>query len=106
MWLISLPGFACTLFVSVQVSQEHSTEFRSSTQKFGDMLSEAVSTINGGVELELPDERFVQQYDLKHINSAKDDPLALDEMERCITEWCRVTEDLLAQVSALRRIWA
>eukprot|EP00983_Pelagomonas_calceolata_P097126 1158208-Pelagomonas_calceolata.AAC.46 len=61
------------------------------------MLSEAVSTVSGGVELELPDERFVTQYDLKHLNNAKDDAQCVEEMERCITEWCRATEDLLAQ---------
>mmetsp|Transcript_5388 Transcript_5388/g.12712 ORF Transcript_5388/g.12712 Transcript_5388/m.12712 type:complete len:4322 (-) Transcript_5388:507-13472(-) len=85
-----------------KVPQEHTAEFRSSTQKFGNMLSEAVSTVSGGVELELPDERFVTQYDLKHLNNAKDDAQCVEEMERCITEWCRATEDLLAQTNRIK----
>jgi hypothetical protein len=64
------------------------------------LRAQAVSTISGGVELELPEERFVSQYDLKvsSLNAAAADMQASEDMERCITDWCKATEDLLAQV--------
>ncbi len=45
--------------------QEHVQEFLASTSKFGSMLTEAVSTVSGGVELRMPDGRFTDSLDMK-----------------------------------------
>ncbi len=44
---------------------DHTAEFKVTTQKFAHMLTEAVSTVNGGVELRKPEPPLSEQYDLK-----------------------------------------
>lgn len=88
-----------------KVPQEHTSEFCSSTQKFGNMLTEAVNTVTGGVELRKPEQRFVEQYgELKpaSLNAVVADEAAMREFEDCVTEWCKDTEDLLAQTNRIK----
>lgn len=77
--------------------QENTREFISGTSKFGSMLTEAVNTITGGVELRKPDPKYVEQYDLKQAsyNQALTDEGAAAELEECLNEWCAETERLL-----------
>lgn len=87
-----------------KVSQEHTTEFRSSAQKFGSMLGEAVAIVTGGIELRKPEQSFVDQYELKpaSLNAAAADHSALREFDDCVTEWCKETESLLAQTNRIK----
>lgn len=84
--------------------QDHATEFCSTTLKFGSMLTEAVNTVSGGVELRKPEQRFVDQYDLKpaSLNAALADEAGMHEFEECMTDWCKVTEELLAQTNRIK----
>lgn len=45
-----------------KMSTEYLEDFLSSTAKFGSMLTEAVATVSGGVELRMPDPRYIDQY--------------------------------------------
>lgn len=87
-----------------KVPQDQASEFRSSTQKFSNMLTEAVHTVGGGVELRKPEQPFVDQYDLKpaSLNAAVADDRAMTEFEECVVEWCKITEDLLAQTNRIK----
>jgi dynein heavy chain len=87
-----------------KVTHEHADEFKSSTYKFGNMLTEAVSTVSGGVELRKPEQRFVDQYDLKpaSLNAAAADEQAIADAEEALTDWCKATEELLAQTNRIK----
>ena len=87
-----------------KVPTEHVTEFVSSTQKFGSMLTEAAHTVTGGVELNKPDTKYVEQYDLKQasFNAAAADEGALMVMEDCLSAWCKETEGLLKQTNNIK----
>ena len=87
-----------------KVPQEHTAEFKTTSQKFGSMLSEAVSTVNGGVELRIPEQRYVERYDLKpsSLNQAAADESAMNEFEDCLSEWCKETETLLRQTNRIK----
>jgi dynein heavy chain len=68
------------------------TEFQAATRKFGQVLTEAVSTVGGGVELAVPDAALTDALDLKpaSVNAAVADEATLGAFEACITEWCKV----------------
>eukprot|EP00798_Chlamydomonas_sp_ICE-L_P031303 gene31303-6451_t len=87
-----------------KVQPEHSAEFVSWTSKFGSMLTEAVNTVNGGVELVKPEPKYVDQYELKPttINAALGDESCMTNLEDCITEWCKETETLLAETNRIK----
>jgi dynein heavy chain len=87
-----------------KVTHEHADEFKSSTYKFGNMLTEAVATVSGGVELRKPEQRFVDQYDLKpaSLNAAAADEQAIADAEEALTDWCKATEELLAQTNRIK----
>jgi dynein heavy chain len=84
--------------------QDQTKEFVGATQKFGSMLSEAVTTVTGGVELKKPESKYVDQFDLKQAayNQALADESASSEFEECLTEWCVETERLLAQTNKIK----
>ena len=83
---------------------DQAKEFVGTTQKFGSMLSEAVTTVTGGVELRKPESRFVDQYDLKQAayNQALADESAAREFDACLTSWCQDTERLLAETNKIK----
>ncbi len=87
-----------------KVTSDSAQEFKSTTQKFGNMLTEAVATVSGGVELAKPDAPLLDSYDLKpaSLNAAVADENALKAFEDCITEWCKATEELLAQTNRIK----
>nr|Q39575.1 RecName: Full=Dynein gamma chain, flagellar outer arm [Chlamydomonas reinhardtii]7KZM_C Chain C, Dynein gamma chain, flagellar outer arm [Chlamydomonas reinhardtii]7KZN_C Chain C, Dynein gamma chain, flagellar outer arm [Chlamydomonas reinhardtii]7KZO_C Chain C, Dynein gamma chain, flagellar outer arm [Chlamydomonas reinhardtii]8GLV_AD Chain AD, Dynein gamma chain, flagellar outer arm [Chlamydomonas reinhardtii]8GLV_AX Chain AX, Dynein gamma chain, flagellar outer arm [Chlamydomonas reinhar len=87
-----------------KMSTEYLEDFLSSTAKFGSMLTEAVATVSGGVE-PMPDPRYIDQYgDLRPagITQAAGDDDTLQEMEECLTEWCREAELLLNQTNKIK----
>jgi len=86
---------------------DQAKEFVGTTQKFGSMLSEAVTTVTGGIELRKPESRFVDQYapgDLKQsaFNQALNDTSASKEFEACLTNWCQDTERLLVETNKIK----
>ncbi|PNH08753.1 Dynein gamma chain, flagellar outer arm [Tetrabaena socialis] len=86
-----------------KVPQEHVADFLASTAKFGSMLTEAVSTVTGGVELRMPDPKYTELEMRPAVlaNAAADDD-TLHEMEECLTEWCREAEFLLNQNNKIK----
>ena len=83
---------------------DQTKEFVGTTQKFGSMLSEAVTTVTGGVELRKPEPRYVEQYDLKlaSYNQALADDSASREFEDSLTTWCIETERLLSETNKIK----
>lgn len=86
-----------------KVPAEHTVEFRGSSQKFGSMLTEAVATVTGGVELRSPEGRYLE-VDLRPgaLAQATADEELLAEVEGCLTEWCREAEFLLNQTNKVK----
>lgn len=82
---------------------EHLEEFLASTAKFGGMLTEAAASLSGGVELTMPDPKYAD-LDLKPaaLASAAGDEDVLQDMEECLTDWCREAEALLHQTNKIR----
>ncbi|MEW5318622.1 MAG: hypothetical protein WDW38_009830 [Sanguina aurantia] len=71
------------------VTPEHTTDFVGATLKFGAMLSEAVATVSGGVELRKPEGRYTDHHELKPsaFAAAAADPDTLRALEECLQEW-------------------
>lgn len=86
-----------------KVPQDNLSEFLSSAQKFGSMLTEAVATVTGGVELRMPDYKYVDiELRPAALASAAGDADTLEEMEGCLNEWCREAELLLHQTNKIK----
>lgn len=84
--------------------KENTKEFVAGTAKFGSMLTEAVNTVSGGVELQKPEQRYVDTYDLKPaaFNQALADETAARDLEACLITWCVETEQLLSQTNKVK----
>lgn len=79
-------------------------EFISDTGKLSTMLSEAVQTVSGGVELSKPASSTVNKYEAKpsaYATAAADEASAR-EVEQCLTAWCIEAERLLAQKNVIK----
>jgi dynein heavy chain, axonemal len=78
-------------------SQEDTQDFLQATNKFSSTLAEAVGSLQGGIELDVPDRRFVDAIDLKPqaLSKAAGDPETLEHMERILDSWISQTERLL-----------
>lgn len=87
-----------------KVTPEHTTDFVGATLKFGAMLSEAVATVSGGVELRKPDTKYTDHHELKPsaFAAAAADEDCLRALEDCLQEWCSETEGLLAQTHKIK----
>jgi hypothetical protein len=59
--------------------------------KVAEVLTDATSCLQGGVELHMPDARFVAAYELRPgaFNQAASDAEASRCMEDCLTNWCQ-----------------
>lgn len=55
------------------------------------MLADASNCLQDGVELKLPDPKYVAAYELKPgaFNQAANDPEVSRHMDECLTDWCR-----------------
>ncbi|GFR42148.1 hypothetical protein Agub_g3000 [Astrephomene gubernaculifera] len=86
-----------------KLPQENLSDFLASVQKFGSMLTEAVSTVTGGVELRMPDPKYAElELRPAALANAAGDEDTLQEMEECLTEWCREAEFLLNQTNKIK----
>eukprot|EP00878_Enallax_costatus_P032209 GHUV01035341.1.p1 GENE.GHUV01035341.1~~GHUV01035341.1.p1 ORF type:complete len:205 (-),score=35.98 GHUV01035341.1:579-1193(-) len=58
--------------------------------KVASVLAEATTCLQSGVELRMPDEKYVNQYDLRPgaFNQAANDPDVAKQMDDCIGDWC------------------
>jgi hypothetical protein len=63
--------------------------------KVAEVLADASSCLQGGVELRLPDAKTAAAYDLRpgSLNQAASDPDVARSMEECLTDWCRQVGD-------------
>ena len=66
-------------------------------QRFGDTLTSAAHSLQGGVELIGPDQKYVNSIDLKPqaFSDASADPSTAAHFETILTDWCDKTEALL-----------
>ena len=74
-------------------------EFIGTATKFGAMLTEALATVNGGVELKKPDAAIVNSIELKpasYVHALSDESIS-QTLDECLTDWCVETERLLNQ---------
>jgi hypothetical protein len=79
------------------VPEENTREFLAGTLKFGNVLTEAVNSLKGGIELSMPDDAYVTQFGPGPFSAAVSDAEASKHMEECLLDWCKQTEDLLAE---------
>ena len=77
-------------------SEEETKEFIQGAAKFGTILTEAVSSLQGGVELRKPDRKFVEM-ELKPntFNKIAQDTDATAHFEAILDDWCLQTEKML-----------
>lgn len=87
-----------------KVAKEHVNEFLESAGKFGNMLSETLSIVTGGVELSKPEARITSQFDLKpaSIHAAAQTHEIVQHLEECLKSWCNDTERLLKQTNVVQ----
>ena len=79
-------------------AESETAEFLDGATKFGNMLSEVVNNLQGGVELKKPEKRYA---DLKlkpnTFNKLAQDPEATAHFEAILEDWCVQTEKLLEE---------
>jgi dynein heavy chain len=82
-----------------KIQEDQTTEFMTGAIKFGNTLAEAVSSLEGGVELKKPDAKFVTTIDLKPaaFNKAASDNKVAGHFEMVLNNWCEQVERLLDQ---------
>ena len=78
-------------------SEESTAEFMTSTAKFAGTLSEAVNSLQGGVELRKPERKYIDSIELspKGFTKAAADAEVSDAFETIIDDWCSQVERLL-----------
>jgi dynein heavy chain len=78
-------------------TEENTTEFVQGIAKFGATLTEAVHSLQGGVDLMKPDKKHVDAIDLRpqSFNRAATEPEVAEHIERVLEDWCTRTEALL-----------
>eukprot|EP00959_Pyramimonas_sp_CCMP1952_P087715 1835447-Pyramimonas_sp.AAC.1 len=76
-----------------KIQEDQTQEFMTGAVKFGNTLAEAVSSLEGGVELKKPDAKFVGAIDLKPaaFNKAASDNKTAGHFEMVLNNWCATT---------------
>lgn len=79
-------------------AESETAEFLDGATKFGNMLSEVVNNLQGGVELKKPEKRYAD-LELKPntFNKLAQDPEATAHFEAILEDWCVQTEKLLEE---------
>ena len=79
-------------------AETETAEFLDGATKFGNMLSEVVNNLQGGVELKKPEKRYAD-LELKPntFNKLAQDPEATAHFEAILEDWCVQTEKLLEE---------
>ena len=79
-------------------AESETVEFLDGATKFGNMLSEAVNNLQGGVELKKPEKKYAD-LELKPntFNKLAQDPEATAHFEDILDDWCLQTEKLLEE---------
>ena len=76
---------------------ESSDEFLGSVSKFVEMLGEAVSSLESGLELAKPDPRYDVENKQPAFNRAASQPELVASFEGVVEAWCQAVEELLAE---------
>eukprot|EP00854_Cymbomonas_tetramitiformis_P001067 gene1068-1616_t len=78
-------------------SEEHTQEFLTGITKFCGTLTEAVSSLQGGVELRKPEDKFINSIELKPaaFNKAATDVKTAEYFESVLHDWCVQVEKIL-----------
>jgi dynein heavy chain len=86
-------------------TEENTTEFVQGLSKFGATLTEAVHSLQGGVDLMKPDKKYVDSIDLRpqSFNRAATEPEIAEHIEGVLEDWCTRTEALLEQGEGSRK---
>ncbi|CAD7698753.1 unnamed protein product [Ostreobium quekettii] len=69
--------------------------------KFVNLLSEAANSLVGGIELQQPDESYLQKYGLNpgSFTAAAAENGASKDLDACLQSWCHTVEGLLQETS-------
>lgn len=78
-------------------SEAHSKEYLAHLTRFDEMLADAVSSLQGGIELRKPDKMFLIENKQHAYQRAASDPDVLIVYETVMEEWCVQCEKLLAE---------
>eukprot|EP00854_Cymbomonas_tetramitiformis_P002070 gene2070-2767_t len=80
-------------------SEEHTAEFLAGLTKFSETLTEAASSLEGGLDLRKPDEKHMTSISVKPsgFNTAANDPKIANYFEGILQEWCTQVDKLLEE---------
>ena len=78
-------------------SDVHSKEFLAHLNRFDEMVGDAVSSLQGGIELRKPDKIFLLENKQHAYQRAASDPDVLIVYENVMEEWCSQCEKLLLE---------
>jgi dynein heavy chain len=82
---------------AAKLSEESSTEFVGSVGKFVEMLDEAVTSLESGLELAKPEFKYDVENKQPAFNRAAGQPELVGSFEGVVESWCSRVEDLLAE---------
>lgn len=80
-----------------KTSDESHKEFLGMMSKFNDLLSEAVHSLQGGIELRKPDKKYLEIDSKQGHARAAQDLQIVEYFESIVEDWCQQTEKLLAE---------
>ena len=86
-------------------TEENTSEFMTLAGKFSATLNEAMSSLQGGVELRKPEKKYLDQIELKPqaFNRAATDTEVVEYFEGVLEDWCAQTERLLDEGEGSRK---
>mmetsp|Transcript_13743 Transcript_13743/g.31844 ORF Transcript_13743/g.31844 Transcript_13743/m.31844 type:complete len:4493 (+) Transcript_13743:136-13614(+) len=85
-----------------KATEESHKDFLSLMMKFNDTLSEAVHSLQGGIELRKPDKRYdIENKQPAYARAAQDLDI-VEYFENIVEDWCQQTEKLLSESEGSR----
>lgn len=86
-------------------TEESTAEFMTLAGKFSSTLNEAMSSLQGGVELKKPEKKYLDQIELKPqvFNRAATDAETVEYFEGVLDDWCVQTQRLLDEGEGSRK---
>ena len=79
-------------------------EYLSAVTRFDEMVADAVSSLQGGIELRKPDKRFIIETKQQAYQRAAQDPDVLAVYERIMEDWSDQCEQLLAESAVAKDV--
>eukprot|EP00741_Cyanophora_paradoxa_P017811 tig00021017_g17202.t1 len=86
-----------------RASEDTTKEFLTGVHKFVETLTEAVTSLQGGIELRKPDKKYDVENKQAAFNRAASDPELVGHFEMVLEDWCRQVERVLAESEQTRK---